>query len=487
VQLLAQFRQDMRRLEDGVLMNNFSDPSLPFRVFATIGLLPGDHMQHVAMCRHLGNAATLADRSSWITKQQRLDCTIDLWDASVMRRRDQTDVVGTQLLREAEVKAHREEKRQAASALRLDVAALVDRDPVREERMKPLRTKYGVKGDQPCPLEGLEVDPPLQAPRDPQHMLYFGLQRLLMTNCYQGMSADQKDNALQRQQDFAWPSGFARITYDFTTKISARYSMEFTAKMFLIVVLTWSDLVPPAKFAVLCQLFAISNKIFAKTRTPDQLETLQDLVTVFIGAAHAEFGELVNRPNMHNLFALVQKDLVLWPNALLFSTNFYECRHQGTLSGCATSCTLSGVLSPMPSSLFVCLCSGEGLRCWLEAALAGGVRSCLRGEAESAAVPAARRHVQRQAWAPPHARLCYSRAGGPPTWSRAPTAPNRSRSHVADACPATLALCGEQGHTCQRQRRQQRQQQRGSCVRQGQQRQRRRRRRFFCCTAADQA
>src|SRR5207253_1990251 len=113
-------------------------------------------------------------------------------------------------------------------------AAWVDKDPVRESLMKTLRTKYGVFGDRPCSVEGLRVDPHIQGVRDPDHALQFGVKRLLLQWLYEGMNAFQRECARRRLADFSRPSGFERITFDFTRKIAARYSMEFTAKMFLV-------------------------------------------------------------------------------------------------------------------------------------------------------------------------------------------------------------------------------------------------------------
>jgi hypothetical protein len=251
------------------------------------------------MSRHLGNAAFMADRSSWITKQQRLDKSLDLWEPDTLRRKAQTEVVGDQLRQEAARKSDKKDDLNVRKALSLDVPD-GEADPERpvflESVLKPLRTKYGLRADALCPTEGLVFDPHIMAPRDPDHLLWFGIARLLLEFAYSTLSATAKDAASRRLNDFPWPSNYPRITFHLSRTIASRYSMEFTRKMFLLAVLTWQDLLDDTIFALFWLFFLLCNALLKSVMAQEDIKRVQELTVNFVSMAQKVLGDTADKP-----------------------------------------------------------------------------------------------------------------------------------------------------------------------------------------------
>jgi len=148
---MALFRRDVKRLEDGITVWDFFS-ALPKQVmlFSAVGLLLQDHVAACEQARHLGNNATVNDRSCWVRKSERTDAKLDLWDHSIMRRRDQTDVVGDMIRDEAWTKVDGKHERARVRDVRAALAGDADGkaphvvDEPTESVLKKCRGKYGI-------------------------------------------------------------------------------------------------------------------------------------------------------------------------------------------------------------------------------------------------------------------------------------------------------------------------------------------------------
>ncbi len=346
----ATVRQQFRELEAGIPFDWLNGSILPPTMAASLSLFAGDHPEQCAMSRHLGNAALMADRSSWITKEQRLDTSVDLWAPDILRRAAQTEVIGEQLRLEAEVKSAKHDDLGVRKALSLavpDGKTGPERPLFSESIMRPLRTKYGMRADAPCPFEGLTFDAHLMLTRDWDHLAMFGHQRLLLEEAHSQLSQAEKDSASSRLMDFPWPSNYPRITFDLSRTIGSRYSMDFMRKMFLLVVLTWEDLLQKDLFALLCSFFRLANELMRPVVEGKTLKIVQDLTVQYVHDAKRSLGDKANRPNFHNMLELVFKDLKVYGSAQHGRTGTFEAYHQAPKAAMAST----RLLNPEPFAL----------------------------------------------------------------------------------------------------------------------------------------
>jgi hypothetical protein len=309
-------------------------------VFGALGVVVGDHMQQVEHCRHLGNAANLADRSSWIDKTQRVQFGPELWNHSLMRRRAQTEVVidmiGDELREKLGVQGERKRRRAVAAVAdgndeKVQAARrALFTDPNNETLLPAIRRKYGIR-ESPDLFEGLNFDSHLQCFRDPQHILEFGIKRTILTLVFKAMTLEAHSVASIRLTHFPWPRNFGRITFDLSKSVNTRYSMDFMRKMLLVAVCTLHDLVSAEHYRVLCQLQEVHNALYCThAHTSDTLRKCQTAVLALVDLVSRTFGaDAVNKPNWHNLIVLVFKDLRIVNNILLLQTGPWEAKHQG--------------------------------------------------------------------------------------------------------------------------------------------------------------
>jgi hypothetical protein len=255
----------------------------------------------------------------------------------MLQRKAQTSVIGDMLREEAELKSRRGDDRKVRQALSLQApygSLGAERPLFAEAIMAALRTKYGMKADQRDPFDGLTFDPHLQCPRDPDHLLWFGIAKTLLEFAYDTFTEAMKESVSRRLLDFAWPSNYSRITFDLSRTIASRYSMAFVRKMFLLAVLTWDDLLSPELFQLFSWFYRITSGLLARSRTELERQQLEALTIQFVDQAGKVLGEVTQRPNWHNLLELVKKDLRLYPNLNLVRTSAFEAHHQGLLSTC---------------------------------------------------------------------------------------------------------------------------------------------------------
>jgi len=150
------------------------------------------------------------------------------------------------------------------------------------------------------------------------------------------MKKPESKKASIRARDFPWPPGYARITFDLDRTIGSRYSMEFMAKMLLVAVTTWEDLVTPDEFSVLQRLFALRNSIFGP-QTQESLEDLKQFTAEWISDCQAAWGtQFIDKPNTHALIELVWRDLPLYGSGQLLTTHHYERHHERSSHFCLT-------------------------------------------------------------------------------------------------------------------------------------------------------
>jgi hypothetical protein len=323
---LAKFREELRALEQGVQIRDLlaSNTGATITVYGALAFNVGDHPQQAEFARHIGSNATRNCRSCIVTKAERLRSDFGFWDHRWLRRRSQTDSIRGAFSRVLAAAEDRKEGRARAAVLDLRSSEL--KDPT--AHAGKLRTAVGVYGDRECPLMGLTVDPHL-APRDPEHMLDFGIARTLLSECYALLSKQAKDEVSLRLRDFAWPAGWPRITFDLSRTIASRYSMAFTRKMVLVAALLWGDLLPADAYGVLCMFFKLRNDCMRRSHSQQQLKELQARTVQFVAEARRVFGDAVDKPNTHNLLEFVYKDLSLYGNGNLLRTGHFEAYHQG--------------------------------------------------------------------------------------------------------------------------------------------------------------
>lgn len=300
-------------------------------------------MQQIEHCRHLGNNAIRADRSSWITNTQRVLFGPELWEYKLMRRRQQTNVVVAMIGEELESKVagHHEAKRKRsvkAVAGGDDEKVAAARvaflgDPKYESKLKEIRTKYGIQ-EGPDPFECISFDPHIGCFRDPDHLFDMGLTRDLLQRVVDTMNSAQKQELSIQLMHFNWPRGYGRITFDLSKSIGSRYSMHFIRKMLLVAICVFRGLCPDSHYDVLSRLFVLRNSLYSThCHTPASLVVCERQVTELIKAVSKTFGaDAVNKPNWHNLIVLVFKDLRIVNNIHLLRTQHFEAKHQGVLS-----------------------------------------------------------------------------------------------------------------------------------------------------------
>jgi hypothetical protein len=334
VQLFEPIRLQLLELERGVKISWLNGrPGAPERVYGSLSVFVGDHVEQCEVSRHLGNRATMADRSCWIRREQFTDCSLDLWHPTMLRRKAQTAVIGDMLRAEAATKLQKFDDRKVRQALQLQAPGgeLFPERPLFEESvMAPLRTKYGMRADARDPFEGLRFDPHLQCPRDPDHLLWFGIAKTLLEFAYDSFGEVMRESVSRRLLDFPWPSNYSRITFDLSRTIASRYSMAFVRKMFLLAVLTWDDLLPASHFELFAMFFRLCNLLLARSRSEPERRRLVSLTNDFVGKANKVLGDSLTQ-NWHNLLELVKKDLRLFPNLNLVRTSGFEAHHQGSL------------------------------------------------------------------------------------------------------------------------------------------------------------
>jgi len=312
-------------------------------VFGALGVVVGDHMQQLEYCRHLGNQANMADRSSWIDKSERVSFGAELWDHKLVRRRDQTNIVVDMIWSELEQKLddNAESKRVRAVAAVAGgddqkVAAAREAllaNPSHVSRLQTIRRRYGIR-EGPDVFSQVDFDPHFLCFRDPDHLLDMGLTRNLLEHVVEALDAKAAKELSNRLSHFPWPRNFSRITFDLSKTVGSRYSMLFLRKMLLVGVCVLEDLCLPDHYLTLCRLLSLRNSLYSThSHTPDSLKSCQRQAEDLIALVSKTFGEkAVDKPNWHNLLALVYKDLRIVNNILLLRTNQWEAKHQSAFT-----------------------------------------------------------------------------------------------------------------------------------------------------------
>jgi len=203
-----------------------------------------------------------------------------------------------------------------------------DDDPS-ENILKSIRTRYGIR-EGPDPFEGTGVDPHL-APRDPDHLLKFGLTIVLLMAVLAILSAAARAQITVRLRDFPWASNFKRITFDLSKAAGARYSMEYTEKLLLVTFCCLLDLLAADHSEVVVKYVQLRNLIYCTSHNDSSILKAQRLTDEWLVLVQRVLPGVFDLPNGHNLRELVYRDLVIWGDVRLMRTSQGELHHQRTI------------------------------------------------------------------------------------------------------------------------------------------------------------
>lgn len=334
LQALAPLRRDLLALENGADLWHIDNSIVSdVRLYGGLAKVLGDLPQQFKNKSHIGLNATWNDASCWTHIQDRINTMVDFWDVKVTRRAEQTEMIKQMMQEELSSKYFERSERDRAGVVRALLAGDERKADsksshsadVTEADTKALQSKFGTSL-KPSFFERVTADP-IVWPRCPDHLIDFGLIRLLLSIVEKAMSKAFKKIFNFRARDFMWPEGYARLTFDLARTIGSRYSMEFVAKMLLVAVCTWEDLIPADQFSVLQRLFFLRNCIFGEIQTERSLADLKDFTNTWVIDCEAAFGhDVVDKPTFHSLLELVHRDLPLYGNGQLLRTHPYE-RH----------------------------------------------------------------------------------------------------------------------------------------------------------------
>ena len=184
-------------------------------------------------------------RSCFCTKEDRTtpkDCR----DHSLLRRKEQTNIIGKQILDEAEARG-------------------VD--------CSKLRTHYGCY-EKKCMFEGCDVDAHIQGWWCPSHLLQYGVDRFVIGFLMRNWKPQQRLEFQIRLRDFPWPQGTSAPMSAVQAKFGVGFRMEdwrntMVAAQFILGSLVTSNMI---EFVV---LLVRTNSTLRSGMTKEELRKVQ--------------------------------------------------------------------------------------------------------------------------------------------------------------------------------------------------------------------
>ncbi len=298
---LAPLRRDMKLLEQGV-------ETRLGKLHVYPSFLPADLLQKYENCRHLGNTATMNCASCWCDTTERCDTKFDILDVSNTRRREQTNVIIQQL---------QEEESQLRFA----------KEDVADRTVAKLRQKYGIQ-NRPCLYEDVEVDPHMQSPTDPDHLVWFGLVRIVLRAIKAAMNPAQRHEFAIRVADFQYPKGWSVIQLSLMDKVGLTVQMAFYQKLLLVAMFVLFPCTSTSHFNTFIQMAIWIRHLFAVQHSDASHKQVQMSGDKMLSRINETFDNLLDRPNGHNIRELTYRFLPMAGTVHRLKCGSFEARHK---------------------------------------------------------------------------------------------------------------------------------------------------------------
>jgi hypothetical protein len=295
----ALLRKDLRRLIKGV---RFDDGNGLVRTLkARVSGLPADNVESMKLCRHLGSGALRNCRGCWSHMDDRADGQMDVLDHKMIRRLDQTEVVQAQM-------AHEQKARG-----------------MKDAQLENVQQKYGLR-QQLNSYNQCGIDPFLQAWRDPEHMIWFGFIKTLLTFMFDGLAGVMNDNFVLMLRDFDWPKKIKPVRLILSRNLGKGYTMGMWRSLAFVCTFMLDGLVPEALLQLLVRVVHWTMLVYHGL-TPATLIVAQEEAREIVDLG-PKLVEALDKPNTHGILQFAFHTLPALMNARLAGTGPFESFHQ---------------------------------------------------------------------------------------------------------------------------------------------------------------
>jgi hypothetical protein len=275
-------------------------------VHGAAGLIVADYPAACYNMRHMGAAAWMRSRQSWLDADEYINPELSTTDHSVNRTGPQNDVVVEQI-----------------------------QDQIRIEELKTegavdaVRKQYGIKNT-PSLFNSIG-DEVQQSMYDAHHLLKFGLLKLVLNTVYRTLLPDERHLFRLRMHTFPWCSHLPNPNIKFGEKtLAANISMTLWYQIAIASWVTMYGILNPDRYQLLCEALRFDANCTRSGLTKADVAELQvqakSLVSLLV--KHLGKKKASDKPTVHALLDFTRKTLVALQSAHFSSTGSYETHHK---------------------------------------------------------------------------------------------------------------------------------------------------------------